>query len=262
MSWLKSALTISTLSSNTYFTTVDPAEFYEWRFQGIIPKGTRFSKILPRSDTFTTGSLIVNAELDPNIFDKKGNDLVLTDNVTTHIMLTVGYIASPHELIEKYQMSSDQFDRDVGRFRTEAARRIFWVSKEDPAKLYRLVHTDDSSVYLENYGSVKEVFAKLRETGKMLEQKAGQKQGRAREMDTWRRYDNIMTHFNNGTLPLDTAKLEFVLKAASLKVQSMRSTSWKDFYIEMFPDVQAKLDNQKEFMSKNWVKHTLTFLSN
>ena len=91
-----------------------------------------------------------------------------------------------------------------------------------------------------------------------MELEAGKKQGRAMEMDLWRRYENIMVLFENGTLPLDTAKLEFVLKIANLKSEASKSTSWEDFYIELFPEVQEDLGRLRDFMSKDWVKHTIS----
>lgn len=258
MSWLKTALTISTLSSNTYFTTVDPAEFYEWKFKGVIPRGTRFSKTLPRSDTFTTGSLVVNAELGEDCLRKMDNNLVLNANIPSEIVLTVGNFCSPNDLIEKHRLQTDRLFRDMHKFQSDAARRVFLVSKTDRPKLYRLVQADENDVKFENYGFLKGVFEKLEETRKALEKDSGVKKGRAREMDLWRRYENIMTLFENGTLPLDTAKMEFILKASKIKSESIRSASWESFYTEMFPDAQKQIDIIKSFSSKEWVQHLLS----
>jgi len=63
MSWFRKALNITTVHPDSFYTSMDPGEFYEWKFTGIIPKGKIFTKKLPPSEVFTAGKIIATTRL-------------------------------------------------------------------------------------------------------------------------------------------------------------------------------------------------------
>ena len=128
MSWLREAYTISTPDPDAYYVAVDPGEFYEWRYTGVIPKDTIFTKKLPRSDVFTDGFVIASAVIPPSSFKDGSHGIVLTSDVNAKVNLEIGQIQSPQELLSKHKELISKFNTAVKDFIKSAETRIYFTS--------------------------------------------------------------------------------------------------------------------------------------
>ena len=262
--WLVHALSMSIHEDGDYFTAVNPIQFYEWRFTGSIPKGTRFTKLLPPTQVITQGLIIASAKIDSNAFEKNANILELKDKYETPIKLKVGQINSPIELINRYKDMINAFRESKQLFKnTVSIRRYFLSSENNKTHLMKIANTHKTSgllpstVEVENYGELKEIKAKLAKVRSALSLDSMIKKGRAHEMETFRRYENIITFLENPAIDVDSEKIDFVIKTAQMKPESKCKLSWDECFIKFSTkghEIKQKID---QFGSLQWVQYVL-----
>jgi len=254
MSWFRKALSISCPEPGSYYTVLSPEEFYEWRFNEKAPKGSLFTLRLPPSDIFTEGKIIATALLSDEKLEKKAHGWQLKESAPVKVMLRVGYMPSPQELIEKYKGFQSNFDRGLDRFKEDLATRIYIDSQTEKPHLFRLAHWDGDSVTLHNFGSIKdlvEAFAAVRE---VLSQEVMDKIGRAHEMEDFRRYENVMTFTNNSHLHVDASKMDRLLETSGVKSLQTKTLTWKECFLEASHGAKLLNEALVDFHSNKWVQ--------
>lgn len=257
MSWFRKALSISTPEPGSYYTVLDPIEFHEWRYSGTAPKGALFTLGLPPSDIFTEGKIIAEALLSDEKLEKKAHGWRLKEDSPVQVVLRIGCMPSPQDLIDKYKNIKSRFDRGIKSFKEDLAIRLYINSQTEKPHLFRVAHWDDKSVTLHNFGSVKDLIEAFAEIREVLSLEALDKTGRAYEMEEFRRYENAMTFANNSHLHVDASKLDRLLETSGVKSFQTKTITWKECFLEASLGAQLLDKELSEFSSKKWIRAAL-----
>lgn len=254
MSWFRTALSISAPEPGSYYTVIDPVEFHEWRYSGTAPKGAIFTLELPPSDIFTEGKVIASALLSDEKLEKKSHGWQLKEDSHVQVMLRVGCIHSPQDMLDKYKRIQANFDRGLNNFKEDLATRLYINSQTEKPHLFRVAHWDNESVTLHNFGSVKDLIEAFAEIREALSQEVMDKTGRAHEMEEFRRYENCMTFINNSHLHVDASKMDRLLETSGIKSTQTKTITWKECFLEASHGAQLLDEALNEFNSKTWVQ--------
>lgn len=260
MNWFKKALNISGLTKDTYFTTCTLPQFYQWQYSGTIPSKTRFSKKPPRSDIAISDAVLVVAQINPKTLKtvhKSGlmpnlYELILDTKADPHIVQ--GNIKTPKEIVTSHYQRLKAIDHQVDKFSKETSLGSFFVSKTKNATLHKTSTMNDNEIEVLSYGPLKNLFEYFEIVRKQLLVDAEHKKGRSKDWTTWSRFDNIMTTYNNGTIPLDLAKIEYLIKVSNTKPTNSHKSSWRDFYFTLFPEIGEEYTKINKLMSLGWVQ--------
>ncbi len=258
MSWFKRALSISTPLPNAYYTTVDPGEFYEWRFTGAIPKGTIFTKKMPRSDIFTDGFIIASASLSCEQLEKKGFGFELKSDAHSDAILEVGQVQSPAEIIDKYKQLQRTFEKTINDFKKSSINRVFIISKEEDPHLYKILSSDEQTVKMQNFGALKDIRDRLEEVRKSLNENSMKKGRISYELADTRKFDNAMLFLGNKGLPFESSKIATLIRIARLKPQREMSLNWDELCMKLSPEAKALNGLIDRYTSLQWIHHFLS----
>lgn len=262
MSWLTKAFTTVNNDPDAYYATISPVEFYEWRFHQAIPKGARLHRKMPRSDAFTENQVIVSAKVDPKALTEKDGSFEVSENTPASVYLTVGQVASPLEIVQKFAHLKEEFARSLEEFKKSTATQKYFTSVANEPQLYRVADSTDETVTLQLIGPIDEVREKFSEVLKALGKRTSERKYRAHEMESYRKFENYMTVLENPAVPIDASKMEFLLTTAQMKPIQKRVLPWEQCFLEISSDavdLQTKLD---VFNSMQWVKHTMQYMPN
>lgn len=257
MSWLRTAFTICTPDSRSYYTVIDPVEFYEWRFTNIAEKGHFFTHKLPPSDIFTEGQVIASAIVDESSLKPEKGGYTLKENSHVDVILRVGQMPSPQELIDKYHDAVTRRDKGIESFKQNLSNRIYISSQADHPHLFRLSHYTDQNVTMHNFGSVKDLIEQFATIREALINESLNKKGRAHEMEEFRRFENAMTFVNNSHLYVDASKLDRLIETAGIKAKYTKTLPWMECYLDISPEAQSLDTHIKHFEEQTWVKSVL-----
>lgn len=259
MSWYRTALNITTIHEDSYYTTVDPGDFYEWRFTQRIPKDTIFTKSLPPSEVFTKGLIIATARLNHEDLVKQDFGYKTSEDTYAEIMLQAGQVQSPAELIERLRRLSLEFKANTETFKKECSTRQFYIAGSEPS-LYQVKSLDDGSSELMDYGEIDEITKKLKIAIQSLRAKSEVKEGRAHELEALRRFENALTFLENKNLPVLSSQVGIALRLGNLKPLRTTKMSWADCYATLDKNAQASQDLIQRHFSLSWVKSYLQLI--
>jgi len=253
MSWFRKALTITTVYEDSFYTAIDPGEFYEWKFTGIIPQGKIFTKRLPESSIFTEGYVIATARLPESALVKSGFGFETKQPIKSDIFIQAGQIQTPKEIIDRYHKIRFQLDNGVEIFKNSISSRPYFVNNEH---IYHVSSSGDKA-RMTNYGPVKKISEQLSELRVLLNQQSLKKSGRAFEMSDFRRFENAMTFLDNVNVPVDSLKIETILKASNISPQNSKEVVWSDCFLEISNDARMMNEILKRYESLSWVRTAL-----
>ncbi len=254
MSWFRKALSICLPEPGSYYTVIDPAEFYEWRFTHQAPKGALFSLHLPPSDIFTEGKVIASASLSDQYLKQVEKGFRLQSNALVEVILKVGAIPTPQELLDKYDTTLKTFATGIERFKVDALTRLYLVSQSETPHLFRIANYTAENVTMQNYGPIEDLIKKIGEAQNFLQEAVTKKKGRAFELEEWRRFQNAMDFVNNSHLHVDASKMERLLTSAKIEPTSVKKISWKECYLETSENAQLLHEQIEKFGANEWVK--------
>jgi len=250
MSWLVKAFTTCQMKEGDFLLLLDPVAFYEMRHTKLIPEGTKLSKSLPPSDTFTNDVVLASVTV-PSSLVVGGH---LERDVKAIVVLKIGSLRSPHELYQKYTRLDDVFKRRLKDFKDTSLSQQYMVSRNDDPKLYRITEGFNDSASLECYGSLEEITEQSNEMRKALNELASKKTGRSYEAADLLRVENIHTYMKNNLLPLDPAKIAFILRKAGIKPIARTEHKWLDCFATLNEDARALREEIIAFRSMKWVQ--------
>lgn len=257
MSWLRTAFSISSPNTQAYYTTLDPIEFYEWRFTHKAPKGHMFTRQLPPSDIFTEGKVIVSAVVVESSLKTNKSSYVLKEDSPVDVSIVVGQMSSPQELIDRYYEIKKTRDRGLIAFKEDLVTRLYVDSQTDDPHLFRMAHYTDENVTMHNFGSIKDLneqFALVREA---LQKESTSKTGRAFETEEFRRYENAMVFTNNSHLHVDSSKLDRLIETSGVRALRTRTLSWEELYLDTSPGARHLNERIKHYEDQTWIKSVL-----
>ena len=156
MNWLRIC------ANRGLFTVVDPADFFEWKVSGTIPKGTRFSKDMPPSQIFAQGLIVATADLSPGVLKIAEDDrkmLETKDDTGADIQYYVGAALSPVEVLEKYHRLKRDFAKNLEAFKKTIMSQQFIINPLDH-KIYRIAEKNQKAEVYE-YDSFPEIQKQL-----------------------------------------------------------------------------------------------------
>ncbi len=256
MSWFRKALAITVPREGSYYSVMDPVEFYEWRFTGKAPQGSVFQNHLPPSDIFTENKIIVSAIVPPDSLKKTSDGFLLKEDSAVDVVLQIGRMLNAEELIEQNKQHVRTLSTGMDRFKEDAVTKLFVHSEEEQPSLYRIAEYTDDNVQFHNYGYVVDLIERFAEARKFFRENATEKKGRAYEMEEFRRYENTMEYVNNSHLYVDASKLQRLLQSANVEPKYTKKLPWKDFYLLMSKGARNMQNVIEKFNSMNWVKFT------
>jgi len=254
MSWFRKALSVCLPESGSYYTVIDPAEFYEWKFTQHAPKGALFSRHLPPSDIFTEGKIIASASLSDQYFKQVDKGFRLQSSIPVDLVLTAGVIQTPQELLDKYNNTLKTFNSGVNSFKEDALIRLYLISKSDVPNLHLVADHTDTNLTLHNYGPIKDVLKKIGDTESLFQKSIVERKGRAFELEEWKRFQNAMDFVNNSHLHVDASKMERLLMSAKIEPVGKIKTSWHDYYLESSESAQVLYSQIEKFSQNKWVR--------
>ena len=257
MGWLRTSFTICMPDSRSYYTVLDPVEFYEWRFTNIAPKGHSFTQKLPPSDIFTEGRVIASAIVAESELKPSKNGYTLADDSSVDVRLRVGCMPSPQELIDKYQDMVKLRDRGLAAFKEDLLTRLYIDSTTDDPHLFRLSHYTDEEVTMHNFGSVEKLIEQFELMRTVLAEESMDKIGRAHEMEEFRRFENAMVFTNNSHLHVDSSKLDSLIEISGVKALQTKTLPWTECYLDVSPGAQVLSDRIRYFEKQSWVQSVL-----
>ena len=258
MSWLRTSFTICTPDSQSYYTVLDPVEFYEWRFTNKAPKGHIFTHKLPPSDVFTEGKVIASAMVTESSLKPSKNGYVLTEDSSVDVKIRVGEMPSPQELMDRYHNMTKSRDRGMDAFKEDLLTRLYINSMTDNPHLFRISHYTDEDVTMHNFGSVKDLIEQFALVREVLIQESVDKTGRSHEMEEFRRYENAITFANNSHLHVDSSKLDRLIETSGVKALQTRTLPWTECYVDVSPGARQLNDRIKHYEDQTWVKSVLS----
>ena len=256
MSWFRKALSITTAYDDSYYTAIDPGEFYEWRFKGSIPKGKVFSKKLPPSEIFTRGMIIACVRLPEDVLNKGSFGFSTKHAVDTEIFLQAGQIQSPGELVQRYHRIKDQFYNSIQDFKKACRIRYYFTSGKQK-ELFRISFASNDEPKLHTFGPMSEILKELASKQKQLSDETLSKQGRSYEMESFKRFKDAMMFASNPQIPLDSMKIDTLLISAGVESKSISSISWHDCYVKVVPEAEATKKLLDNYESMSWVRASL-----
>lgn len=259
MNWFKKAYNISTVEPNSYYVVVSPIQFYEWRFAGVVPEGTKCSKLLPPSDIITYDQVIASIIAQPHQLNRQKTETTLGEDVKTSVVLKVGQLQNPTELLQRYHNLLSEFSKKFEGFKSTSITQQYIISRQAEPRLYRLTTEAEDSVKMEYFGAVKEISENIAELRTLLQNKAQVKSGRAYEMADFRKVENIYTYINNVGIPIDPTRFQLLIRESNVQPQRTRHLSWKECYLELTPEAQDMYDKINHFQSLKWVQAALRF---
>lgn len=250
MSWIKDALSISQLDNDDYYIVTDPIQFYEWKWTGVVSKGTKVSKLLPPSEVFTNGFIVINAPI-PKDAIQNGK---LSCDVNTSVQMKIGQIQSPAELLDRYIAMDKEFKKGIDDFKKNCLSQKYIISHGKDPHLYKVSAIDDTSVMVSNFGPLDDLGKQIEEFRRMTNYLSHQKIGRAYEWEDARKIDNIVTFMSNKGLEIDGAKFDVLISKSGLKPLSSNKESWIDCYCTMHPEATETKGKMAKFRSLYWVR--------
>ncbi len=253
MSWLKKAFTVMQPEPGAVYILTSPILFHEMRHCRIVPKGTKVSSKMPRSDFLTSGMVLASAIIPQSIIEQG----VLKENATTDVSLKIGEIPTQAEIYERFVNLDKEFKRKLDDFKQICISQKYIFSKGKDPHLYRVTESTSISqpeAVVESYGSVEDIAQKTSEAHHLLSQRSQSKIGRAYEQADFRRVDNIHTLMRNPSMQLDSIKLSFLLDNADIKPETQKSMSWLNCYSSLDPDAKEMRHRMQEFRSLQWVR--------
>jgi hypothetical protein len=254
MSWFRSALSISILEPGSYYTVIDPLEFYEWRFTQTAPKGAKFTSYLPPSDIFTSGKIIASAVVPLDNLQHRGTAHELKSDTTIDVSLKVGNLSTPRELLNKYDDLKKQLDMGLDRFKEDSVVRRYICSSSKNPHLFHISDWTDYEVTLGIFGSIEDLVKKFAEVREVLGVSSEEKVGRSYEKEDVMRYDSAMAFINNSHLHVDRDKMDTLVSASNLKAEKIETIPWEQFYLELSHGARILDAKVKQFESMQWVK--------
>ena len=258
MSWFRTALSISTPTPGSYYTVLEPVEFHEWRYTQTAPKGSLFTVKLPPSDIFTEGKIIASATVQEKNLHAKSGGYVLKEDSPVDVVLRVGQMPSPRELLDKYKQIRTNFDRGLDRFKEDLPTRLYIDSQTEHPHLYRVAYWDDKTITLHNFGSIKELITQFAQIREALAEDVMDKTGRAHEMEEFRRYENAMTFVNNSHLHVDSSKMDRLIETSGIESVQKKTLPWRECYLELSHGARILDERIARFSSRKWVQAALS----
>jgi hypothetical protein len=257
MTWFRTALSISTPDPGSYYTVLDPAEFYEWKYTQIAPKNSLFTIKLPPSDIFTEGKVIASAHVAEEKLGECSGGFKLKENSPVDVRLRVGQMPNPRELLDKHNHARKTFDRALDSFKQDIATRLYIDSQTEHPHLFRLSHWDRENVTFHNFGRIQDLVEEFSVIREALAQDVMDKTGRAHEMEEFRRYENAMTFMNNSHLHVDASKMDRLIETSGIKSVQTKTVPWKECFLELSHGARILNEQINHFASNKWVQSAL-----
>lgn len=251
MSWLLKAFTTCQMSPDSFYLLVDPVTFYEIRHTNVIPKGTKLSKRMPPSDTFTKDIVLATAIVSPDLVSGEH----LSQDVKSPIVLKIGSLRSPHEIYQRYIRLDETLQRRLKDFKDTSLSQQYIVSRTEEPRLYRITEGANNVASLECFGTLKDITEKSDEMRHALNEMASKKQGRSYEAADLLRVENIYTYMKNDLLPVDPAKIAFILRKAGIKPISHTEEAWLNCFTFLNDEAKHLRDEIRSFHSMKWVQN-------
>ena len=252
MRWLKKALTITQLGTDTFYTIVDPYEFYEWRYTGTIPAGTEFSKYLPPTDIISTGKVVACAKVNENLLQKKGYYLELQRPISGSPTIRIGQIPSAKELKSRFDNMYEKFKIALSQFVSECKISRFYTTAD--SVLHKISYADQSSSYIEDFGKMKDIMKTIEAKREELKKISDIKNGRAHEMVEFVKYSQALAFINSLHLQGNSDKMNYLISVAGVSPAMQRRVSWKDCYLEFSPIAKGNYDIIVSAGKKTWMQ--------
>lgn len=261
MSWLRNVINYKKIKSGEFYTAVDPADFYEWKFSSSIPKGTIFTSYLPESDTFTKGYIIASIRPDNSFLSSKGEgEFELNQDSPLDVNVLIGSMDSPAEVLNKVIKIKEKFAKDFNAFKNTCLSQKYVLHDKNPIHLYKLEKEDEDSVKVTDYGSLTDIHQELNKIKNSIAIETFQKKGRAHEMEISRRIENIVLLLNNKNMPVDPVKIDYVFKIAKLKPIKHYTSNWNDCYMQLSDEGEKNQAKIAGLSSLKWVQAGLQLI--
>ena len=257
MSWFVKALSISTPIPGTYYTVVDPGEFYEWRFKQAIPEGTVFTKQLPPSEIFTKGFVIASAQLNPDNLILKDNSYILKNSDSAEIMLEVGQIQSPNEILSKLRILQEKYNTSISNFQKTLNVRHYVITQDEKPSLYKISVISPEEVEIENFGAMPEIIETVENIEHDIRYRPPKKTGRAYEMEKIKKFLTAASFLHNKSVPMDSNKLETIVNYAELKPKTAYKTSIEKCFQHTSKDIRDLSLLIENYQKLSWIKSSL-----
>lgn len=256
MSWLRCSMSICMPEPGAYYSAISPVEFYEWKFTNKAPKGSVFNKHLPPSDVFATGKMVVSAIVSPDQLVKTTHGYELKSDTPVDISLKIGSVYTPSELLDKHKQNIKTLSVGLDYFKIQMKNRTYVSSQEKNPSLYKIVQSDNSHVYMQNFGAISDLIGDFASVRDVIQSKALSRppHSKAIDLEEFRRYENAMDFVNNSHLYVDASKIERLLRSSKIKPKQTKKVSWRDYYFEIFPRAQILQRAIDKFGSFSWVK--------
>ena len=255
MSWLRTSLNITLPDPGSYYATMNPLEFYEWRYTGTAPRGSVFIKCLPSSDIFMDGKIVASAVISDDVLEKASEGYRLTQDTPIDISLKIGQLITPKELIQKHKDVCSTYRRGIQYFTEDILMREYIKSGETKSPVfYRVSKTDDGMANLTSFGRVSYVLEKIKETREILHEESLNKKGRSIELADFRRFENAMVFSDNHEIYIDASKIELLLSFSGIKPKNSNTMSFEDLYIKTTKEAAQTKDRINQFLALKWVR--------
>lgn len=250
MSWLRDRINNS---GKLFYTAVDPADFYEWKVVGQIPKGTRFSLTLPPSEIFTKGQIVASADLPPESIKLIANQMFeLTADVSAEVNFQVGAVLSPIELLNKFHQMKDKFSKDTNHFRTVSLAQTFVINPLNK-KVYKVTESSGRAA-IDEYETFDHILKQLTAARRALTQDSMKKKGRAYELEQLRRFESAFVRINNKDTIVEPKDVAEAFRLANITPERTLILSWQDYYTLLSSEAKERLERIATMSSLTWIK--------
>lgn len=256
MNWIKKLSQYN--MGDVYYTVVDPADFYEWKFSGTIPQGTRFTKRMPPTSSFTTGQIIAVSRINSNLKEEDGV-FRTTDDISADIHLHAGSVLSPSDVAKKYIDMINTFQKEVDSFKERVLLEKYALMGTDPVCLYKFEDKGNVAV-LYNYGPLSEARKKLSVAQKYLMNEAMKKKGRSYELEDFRRFENFLTLIDNKNIPVSYSVIDNAIRLAGIKPEKEESINWTKCYIKLSEEGKSNYNKIQALSEMKWLKHAVNLM--
>lgn len=254
MSWLRDRA--NTVAS--YYSAIDPADFYEWKFSQTIPKGARFTKHIPPSQVFAEGLVIVSADISSqNLKSVDPNTYKVKESTPGDINLVVGSVLSPSELIEKYKNLKEMYSKNLNMFRESLSSQKYTIDVDN--KLCRIADANGQA-HIDKFDTLPEIQKKLTAARRVLTEKSRNRTGRAYELEALRRFEHAFVLSNNKGLTVHPDQIDYLLRVAEVEPSETYKIPWSECFVKMSKDARTDHERIKTLDSMQWIQEAMAIV--
>lgn len=239
MSWFTKSQPIF----KTYYTLVDPEQYYEWEYEGFVPS----------SVNFYYGNVRGLRTIDKTI-------VAITSNIKKDVLpfseieFVSGKTKSKEDILSEYQRDKDAYQSELDLFKQSILNRNYFTKMQNKKHcLYGVDKWDDRAVTVNNFGSWNDILAKAQAKQTSLTNFPKPDYYKAHNLEPLRKLTETLL-ITNYRIPLDKQKLDLILRSGHIKPISQSQLPWNELYHTINKQAEKRFHRIQKLNNLKWIQ--------